>query len=551
MRSHASPGRAEARLLLSFALAATLCALPYARAQGTKAAKPKDAPKAAKAAPTKVDLKEPVAFRVYQRDRDGRADIAVVPDPAVEGARIVSATVVQGNMITESIRFDDGKLRNVPTGGPYTITANIRVGNASYQVTVPNVLVGDLWVLAGQSNMEGVGDLVNVTPPDPQVALLGMNGQWSRAEEPLHWLVDSPDPVHSGNPADRAKRAAEQHRTRTKGASLGLPFAVALVQAARVPVGLVAAAHGGTSMGQWDPKKKGEGGNSLYGSFLRQVTLAGGKVKGVLWYQGESDANGEAAKIYPKVFADFIAAVRNDLGQPDLPFYFVQIGRFIRGGDPAPWNAVQEAERRLAESVPNTAVVPAIDLELDDGIHVGTQGQKRVGQRLAKIALRELYGQAGATIPTFDRVNKGAGNTLVVKFKGVNIVAGPASGASPMTMNPGTPAVYSVPGTQGSGMMMSMGRGRAEGSSPGVVGLKPARHIGGFSIRKPDGTDIPLIFDAAVGNARDTVILKLNGPLPEKAVLWYGHGYDPYCNLTDGLDMAIPVFGPIPLGDVK
>jgi sialate O-acetylesterase len=452
----------------------------------------------------------------------------------------------------QGVRFDDGKLRNVPTGGPYTIAVTIRVGNASYQTTVQNVLVGDLWVLAGQSNMEGVGDLVDVTPPDPMVNLLGMNGRWTRAEEPLHWLVDSPDPVHSGNPADRAKRSAEQHRTRTKGASLGLPFAVALVQATHVPIGLVAAAHGGTSMGQWDPKKKGEGGNSLYGSFLRQVTLAGGKVKGVLWYQGESDANPEAAKIYPKVFADFIAAVRNDLGQPDLPFYFVQIGRFIRGGDPAPWNAVQEAERRLAESVPNTAVVPAIDLELDDGIHVGTQGHKRIGQRLAKIALRELYGQAGATIPTFDRVNKGPGNTLVVKFKGVNIVPGPASGATSMTMNPGAPTVYSAPRTQGSGMMMNMmGGGRAEGSSPGVVGLKPARHIAGFSIRKADGSDIPLIFDAAVGNARDTVILKLNGPVPEKAVLWYGHGYDPFCNLTDGLDMAIPVFGPIPLGDVK
>ena len=99
-------------------------------------------------------------------------------------------------------------------------------------------------------------------------------------------------------------------------------------------------------MEQWNPAKKDEGGNSLYGSMLRQVKLAGGKVKGVLWYQGESDAlSPDACKIYAKVFPNFIAAVRADLGQPELPFYFVQIGRFVSGGDPKGWNAVQDAER--------------------------------------------------------------------------------------------------------------------------------------------------------------------------------------------------------------
>ena len=54
-------------------------------------------------------------------------------------------------------------------------------------------------------------------------------------------------------------------------------------------------------------------------------------------------------------------------------------------------------ERLLPERVPNTAVISVIDLELDDAIHVGTQGLKRAGQRLARIAERELFGQVGAT----------------------------------------------------------------------------------------------------------------------------------------------------------
>ena len=73
--------------------------------------------------------------------------------------------------------------------------------------------------------------------------------------------------------------------------------------------------------------------------------------------------------------------------------------------------------------------------------------------------------------------------------------------------------------------------GPGPGGSGAVVGLKPDRHIAGFSVRKEDGTEIPLVFDAAVGSARDTVILRLNGKLPEgeKTFLWYGYGFDPFC----------------------
>ncbi len=359
--------------------------------------------------------------------------------------------------------------------------------------------------------MEGVGKLVDVTPPSNRVMALGMDGKWVRAEEPLHWLVDSPDPVHSGDPSDRARRSADTHKTRSDGAGLGLPFAAAMVEATNVPVGLVICAHGGTSMEQWSPSKKDQGGKSLYGSMLRQVKLAGGKVKGVLWYQGESDASEKAAPAFSRAFVDFIGAVRSDFDRPDLPFYFVQIGRFINDSPPTYWNAIQEAQRKIPDEVPNTAVVAAVDLGLDDLIHVGTPDLKRLGRRLANVALREQFGQMGASSPTLDRVSKGPGNTLVVKFKGVNR----------------TPS------------------GRE------VTGLKPARHIGGFSIRKADGKDVPLIFDAQVGPSRDAVVLKVIGKVPEGASLWYGWGRDPYCNLVDALDMAVPAFGPIPLDGIR
>jgi type 1 glutamine amidotransferase len=490
-----------------------------------------------------VKLRQPVASRVYQRDGNGKAEIPIVLDESVKDAVLIDAMVSGSNFVSPAVKLVDGKLVGVPVGGPYFINCRVKAGKTISNASVGPVFVGDLWVLAGQSNMQGVGDLVDVTPPSPRVMLLGMDDKWEQAEEPLHWLVDSPDPVHSGDPHTQAQRSAAEHKTRNKGAGLGLPFAVTLADSTGVPIGLIASAHGGTSMEQWNPAKKEQGGNSLYGSMLRQVKLAGGKVKGVLWYQGESDAMGGAAKVFPKVFADFIGAVRADFGQPELPFYYVQIGRFINAFDPKGWNTVQDAQRQIVDRVSNTAVISVVDLELDDLIHVGTQGLKRAGQRLARIAEHELFGQVGATTPTFDHVLKGPNNTLAVKFKGVNMGA-----AVP-------PRMAGQPMMAGGGMMMGrqmMGMG-AMGSSPGDmsgVGLKPERHIAGFSIRHEDGTAIPLIFEACVGKAKDTVILKLTGPVPPKAMLWYGQGLNPYCNLADGSDMAVPVFGPIALDEV-
>jgi sialate O-acetylesterase len=248
---------------------------------------------------------------------------------------------------------------------------------------------------------------------------------------------------------------------------------------------------------------------------LRQVHRAGGRVKGMLWWHGENEGEREqSARAYPTALPAFIAAVRREFGDTELPFYFVQVSRLVHEPtNPTARNPVREIQRLVPGRVPQTAFVAAIDLELDDLGHIGTQGLKRVGRRLALVALRQLYGGQGAAFPNLDRVRKvdsGRGlPDLVVRFKGVNVTGSPA------------------------------------------LGLRPARHIPGFSVRRPDGTEVPLIFDAAVGPTPDAVTLKLYRPIPKGLHLWYGYGLDPYCNLTDGLDMAMPAFGPVVLDDVK
>ena len=392
-------------------------------------------------------------------------------------------------------------IENLPAGGPYTIALRI----ADTIQAVDHVLAGDLWVLAGQSNMQGVGNMLDVTPPHPRVNMLAMNGQWRAAEEPLHILPESPDTVHANFESEEARREAiENSRNAAKGAGLGLPFAVEMVQRAGRPVGLICTAHGGTSMDQWDPAKRDMGGESLYGSMLAQVQRAGGAVRGMLWYQGESDANEKAAPAFREKFEAFIAAVRADFNAPALPFYHVQIGRFTHPDPkPAPWNLVQAEQLASEQTVPHTGVVAAIDLELDDLIHIGTAGLKRLGARLANLAERDLHGGAvlGGPRPVeATRETKPHGKQVRVKFSGVN------------------------------GRLTAAGR--------------PL----GFSLSQgADGAPVPFLYKIDLPeDTPDTAVLWVH-EYPEDLHIWYGRGLDPCANITDEADMAVPVFGPMPV----
>jgi len=87
-----------------------------------------------------------------------------------------------------------GEVKRVPVGGPYRL--EVRLPGTDSVLAVSNLLVGDLWVLAGQSNMEGHGDLVDVQQSSPLVHSFDLADRWVVAEEPLHTLVNATDPVH-------------------------------------------------------------------------------------------------------------------------------------------------------------------------------------------------------------------------------------------------------------------------------------------------------------------------------------------------------------------
>jgi len=449
-------------------------------------------------------------YQVLQCDASGVASVSCEGACSGQGAASVRGRVMKaGQPVFDwkhageaSAGAWKGTLTGIPAGGPYTIEWMV----GEEKCGVSDVLVGDLWVLAGQSNMQGVGNMIDVQDPDPLVHMLAMNHEWRIAREPLHILAESPDPVHFKPKSDEERQVAiENHKKGTKGAGLGLPFAVEMTRRTGRPVGLVCTAHGGTSMDQWSPSLKDQGGESLYGSMLKQVEVAGGKVRGVLWYQAESDANPEKSAEFKQKFIDFVAAIREDFGDPNLPFYYVQIGRFVTPSPTAlSWNRIQQLQLECEALIPNSGVVASIDLALDDLIHAGTPGLKTLGARLASLAERDLYGGKTLRGPRPVEVTRREtpyGKQMLVKFREVN--------------------------------------GRL---------VAPGRPAGFFVTAGPEGAPVPTILNQEISSeSPDTVILWYWQDLPEDAQLWYGWGFDPYCNISDEAGMAVPVFGPMPI----
>jgi hypothetical protein len=391
------------------------------------------------------------------------------------------------------------RLAGIPAGGPYEV--EIRIKGRKVR-TVKDVLVGDVWILAGQSNMQGSGFARTSLNHDPVVRAFYMNDCWAPAKDPVHNMWECIDQVHidiNCGPAARPPKNA--------GICPGPSFGRQMFKLTRIPQGMLSCAHGGTSMEQWNPDLKKLESKSLYGAMLRRFRKNGSAVAGVLWYQGESDAATEPAAIYTQRMKHFVASLRRDLRNRNLPFVMVQLSRVVNALPEAapPWNSVQEQQRHLPETITNCAVVPAIDLTLDDPIHISGPSQLRLGARLA-CAMHALLNGKKAGLPQIAmagiRIDESCLTCkVIVDFKNV------------------------------AGKL--------------VAGSRPA----GFTIVTRGGNNN--IFDTELKGK--SAILNCVAPVEiiSSGSLHYGYGTDPYCNITDEADRSLPVFGPLQIGRLR
>lgn len=260
---------------------------------------------------------------------------------------------------------------------------------------IDNILLGEVWLCSGQSNMAwGMtrtkdGDEVAATANHPNIRLFQMP---TRAAE-------QPQQHHFGNWRAITPAVA-------KGASaVGFYFARKLQEELNVPVGIIVSAWGGANAETFVPKEffddqmianqaiiphpsRPYEPSVIYNQMIHP--LAPLKIAGVLWYQGESNCS-EIAPHYGKLMEQLIASWRFRFNNSELPFYMVQIAPNNYKLNAPYASIVREQQQRVADRDPNVGLVVISDL-VDNVNDIHPKLKRDVGLRLSSYALAEVYG---------------------------------------------------------------------------------------------------------------------------------------------------------------
>ena len=276
------------------------------------------------------------------------------------------------------------------------------------KTTLNNILSGEVWVCAGQSNMEmPIKGFGNCPVKDFNKVVLDANNY-----KGIHY-VKIPS-IMSSKPLDDANCEWKEVNTETVGdaSATGYFFAQVVNKALDIPVGLVMANKGGSRVESWldhDYLKKNTheplDSNAIvkkYPTDYHRPMLWGNgtfhpilnySVKGIIYYQGCSNV-GDPAGQYTQRLTDLVAQWRRDFKQGELPFYFVEIAPYwydnANGDNGA---KLREQQFNAAKAIPNSGFVCTNDLVYPyekEQIHPCQKQQ--VGERLAYQALNKTYG---------------------------------------------------------------------------------------------------------------------------------------------------------------
>ena len=308
------------------------------------------------------------------------------------------------------------KIKTPEAGGPFTIS--IKGYN---EVILKNILIGEVWVCSGQSNMEmsvswgidnGEEEAKNATNPNirfftvpkltattPQNNLLG------------NWTESTPE-------------------TMKNFSAVGYFFAKRLQEDLKnVPIGLISSNWGGTPAEIWMPEEvfqsdpvllenakklnEQEYGPRQPGRAYNAMIypLVEFKIAGTLWYQGESNVGSE---VYDKTLSALITSWRKTW-QQEFPFYFVQIAPYKTGSNNFSNVTVRNSQRKVLKQVNNTGMVVISDVS--DTIDIHPKDKKSVGIRLANLALVNTYKTNSSLVngPLFKEI-KIDKNKVIVSF---------------------------------------------------------------------------------------------------------------------------------------
>jgi sialate O-acetylesterase len=290
-------------------------------------------------------------------------------------------------------------------GGPYEL-----IVSGKNTIQLKDVMIGDVWVTAGQSNM-----LYSVRKS------LNAANEIAAANYPAirQFKMDNAESIEPMDDYKNGKWRVCNPKTVGDFTAIGYFFAREIYKSIDVPIGIINISRGGTNIESWisvDAFKQSDEFGELVASLGNVTTdsllAADGKpkinnypgllfngminpivtlpIKGVLWYQGE--ANIGRAYEYRKAFALLINDWRAKWGQGEFPFYFAQLSSY-KGNNGTSNNGSMWAELRESQAealtIANTGMAVTIDVGEIDDIH--PRNKQTVAKRLAAIALHKTY----------------------------------------------------------------------------------------------------------------------------------------------------------------
>ena len=305
------------------------------------------------------------------------------------------------------------KLETPVYGGPY----NIEVSDGE-TVRLSNILIGEVWLCSGQSNMDMrmggrydepvIGSLdAIVTSRNSQIRMFTVDGKM--------------DSIPLADCEGRWQEASSE--TVPDFTAVGYFFACKLNSVLGVPVGIIHASYGGSRVEAWMSKESIEpykdlqevrNGSILYNGMLSPVIGYG--IRGCLWYQGE--ANIDAPDLYTQLFPALVNDWRRQWKIGEFPFYYAQIAPFnYNKGEEKGKNSafLREAQMKCLRYIPSSGMIVLTDVGDAHTIH--PMEKETVGNRFAYLALGRTYGKKGfpVTGPLY-RSMKVEGNKIILSF---------------------------------------------------------------------------------------------------------------------------------------
>lgn len=311
-------------------------------------------------------------------------------------------------------------------GGPYTLEINAASGKKTYK----NVLVGEVWLCSGQSNMafrvdqsvkEELEASLRHAATSPQIRLFDMQPRWYTND--VEWETSVLDSLNRLQYYADTQWTACNEQTVKGFSAVAYAFGKMLADSLGVPIGLIHNSVGGAPTEAWIDRKTVEFAfpDILYnwakndfvqdwvrGRGAKNIAKATNKVqrhpyqpcylyeagiaplgqfplRGFIWYQGESNAHNLEA--HERLFQLLADSWRKNW-QEELPLYYVQLSSLNRPS----WTWFRDSQRRLMTQVPQVGM--AVSSDRGDSLNVHPCQKREVGERLALWALNRTYGHA-------------------------------------------------------------------------------------------------------------------------------------------------------------